>query len=160
MTWYHLLVFIHVVAAVIWVGGILFIGFVAVPSARRLPPETRGALLDQIGRRFRSLGYIMLAVLIATGVWQAGVRGATLANVLDGSFFATRFGALLGIKVLLIVIMIAVSSIHDFVVGPASARLLATKRDSTRLRKQAAWLARITAVLALLVLWYGIRMVR
>lgn len=148
------------VGAVIWVGGILFLGFVAVPAMRRLPGETRGELLDVIGRRFRLIGYSILGLLFLTGVVQMSIRGATVSNVLDGSFFATSFGTALGIKLILVVVMIAVSAIHDFVVGPASAQALAAGQDPGRLRKAASWLARITALLAILVVYYAVKMVR
>lgn len=53
-TFYPLAVLIHVVAAVIWAGGVLFIGFIAYPAARQLDEETRTAVMAVIGRRFRS----------------------------------------------------------------------------------------------------------
>ncbi len=160
MSWYHLVVFVHVLGAVIWVGGILFLGFVAVPAIRRLPDDARGNLLSTIGRRFRLIGYLALAVLFITGIIQMVTLGANLSNVLDGSFFATRFGSSLAIKLVLVVIMVSVSAVHDFVVGPASARALASGADTTNLRQAASWLARVTAVLAVLVVYYAVRMLR
>lgn len=162
MKWsfYHVLVYLHVVGAVIWVGGILFLGFVAVPATRSLPPDKRGALLDALGRRFRALGYAVLVLLVVTGTLQAGARGATVASVLDGSFFRTGFGAALGIKLIFFALMVVVSALHDFYVGPASARALAAGGSDEKLRRTASWLARITALLALLVVLYATRLVR
>lgn len=160
MNWYPLIVFLHVLGATIWVGGILFLGFVAVPSARRLPDQTRSSLLDDIGRRFRTIGYAILGLLFVSGVIQMAVHGATVANVVNGSFFATRFGSTLGIKLILVVMMVAVSVIHDFFVGPASVDALAAGRPREGLRKAASWLARVTGLLAILVVYYAVRMMR
>lgn len=160
MNWYRLVVFIHVLGAIIWVGGILFLGFVAVPSVRQLPDQDRSRLLDIIGRRFRLLGYTVLAVLLVTGVIQSVRLGATVTNVLDGSFFSTRFGSALGTKLLLVLAMTVVSVLHDFFVGPAAVRALSEGRSAVGLRKTASWLARVTAVLAILVVFYAVKMVR
>ncbi|HEY8449437.1 MAG TPA: hypothetical protein VIL95_03060 [Bacillota bacterium] len=45
MTWYHAVVSVHVLSAVLWVGGILFLSVVAVPVLRRLEPGTRARRL-------------------------------------------------------------------------------------------------------------------
>lgn len=160
MSLYHALVYIHIIGAIIWVGGILFLGFVAVPATRHMPTQERGQLLDALGRRFRVLGYAVLTIIAITGILQAGFQGATVANVLDGSFFATRFGKVLGIKLIFVVLMVAVSSVHDFYIGPRSADALAAGSESEGLRKAASWLARITAILALLVVYYATKMLR
>ena len=160
MTWYQFVVIVHVVCATMWVGGILFLGLVAVPAIRRMQPAARAELLGALGRRFRAIGYVLLGVLIVTGVVQSAFRGATIANVLDGTFFQQPFGATLGRKLLFFVAMLAVSIVHDFIVGPASVRAARAGRETERLRKAASWLARLTAVLALLVVAYAVLLVR
>lgn len=160
MNWYRTVVIIHVISATMWVGGILFLGLIAVPAARRLEKQARARLLSDLGNRFRNLGYTLLIILIVTGVIQAGAHGATVANVLDGSFMQTRFGATLAAKLLFFVLMLAVSIVHDFFVGPATVRAMEQGRDTERLRKIASWLARITAVLAIAVVIYATMLVR
>lgn len=160
MTWYSLVVLIHVLGAITWVGGILFIALVAVPSLRRMQSEIRTEFLNDIGRRFRNIGYGLLGVLIITGVIQAIHHGATIENVLDGSFFQTTFGSRFGKKMVFFVTMLAVSIAHDFFIGPATIRAAREGRDTERLRKAASWLARITGLLALGVVYYAVLMVR
>lgn len=160
MSWYQLVVFIHVISAIMWVGGILFLGVVAVPAVRRLQSETRSVLMSELGRRFRNIGYTLLGVLIVTGVIQAWVHGATVTNVLNGSFFQSRFGATLGAKLIFVLLMLGVSVVHDFVVGPASVRASQEGRETESLRKTASWLARLTALLALAVIAYAVMLVR
>ncbi len=160
MSWYQLVVFIHVISAVMWVGGILFLGIVAVPAVRRLQSETRSALMSDLGRRFRNVGYTLLGVLVITGVFQSWAHGATVANVLNGTFFATPFGSTLGTKLIYVLLMLCVSVVHDFVVGPASVRAASEGRETESLRKTASWLARLTALLALAVVAYAVMLVR
>lgn len=160
MTWYQVVVYIHILSAIIWVGGIMFLALVAVPAARRLQPDLRATLLSELGRRFRRIGYWLLAVLVLTGGIQIYARGATLANLTDGSFFQSRFGALLKVKLLLFLTMLVVSITHDFFVGPASTRALSAGEDTRRLRKTASWLARVTALLALAVVAYAVKLIR
>ncbi len=160
MSWYELTVYIHVVAAIIWVGGIMFLGIIAVPAVRRLAPDVRTNLMSDLGSRFRRTGYTLLVILILTGLVQSSFRGATVSNVLDGSFFATTFGRTLGLKLLFFILMLIASIAHDFYVGPAAVKAASAGTETPGLRNAASWLARITAVLALVVVAYAVLLVR
>ncbi|MBI3967396.1 MAG: DUF4149 domain-containing protein [Chloroflexi bacterium] len=158
---YQLSIFVHVLSAIVWVGGMLFLALVAVPATRHLPPAERGALVGALGVRFRPIGWLCIGVLVATGLVNAAYRGVTLASLMDGRLFSSQLGWLLAIKVTLVAVMIALSAIHDFAVGPASVRA-ATATDAAtaalraRLRRQASWLARVTTLLALVVVALGV----
>ena len=67
---YQWVVFAHIIAAIAWIGGMLFVALVLVPVLRRGPRELRAALLDRVGRRFRTVGWAAIAVLLVTGVWM------------------------------------------------------------------------------------------
>lgn len=157
---YQVAVFLHVVGATVWVGGIFFLAAVAVPVARRFDPATRSRIVAEAGRQFRLIGWTTLAAMVVTGAYAATVRGATLQNVLDGTFWTTAFGRTLAMKLVLVGLMVAVSFVHDFVVGPAATRAQAAGQETARLRRAAAWLARITGVLALGVLFLAVLLVR
>lgn len=161
MSWYKVVVYSHIVSAIGWVGGILFLGLVAAPAARQLDDTARSKIMNELGSRFVKVGYTLLGVLAVTGIIQAGFHGATVATFLNGSFFAaSTFGRRLGLKLLFIVLMLGVSVSHDFYVGPAAVRAAQEGRDTARLRKIASWLARITALLALIVIAYAMQLVR
>lgn len=160
MTWYHFVVSIHIIGAIIWVGGIFFLGLIAVPVLRRQQATKRAELLTDFGNRFRTIGYAILGLLVITGIIQAIYHGATVTNVLNGTFFQTHFGSSLAKKLLFFGAMVAVSVVHDFYVGPASARAAQEGRDTEALRTAASWLARLTALLALGVVIFAIIMLR
>ncbi len=162
---YQVIVFLHILSAVVWVGGLLTLALVVVPVARGLPAAERGALLDAVGRRFRMVGWVCLLLLPGTGVVLAGFRGVTPALLLSGQWLASQFGQLLLAKLVLVAVMVGLSLVHDLVLGPASARLPARGKgranaEVTRLRRQAAWTARASAVLAILVVGLAVALVR
>ncbi len=60
---------VHVLSAVTWLGGMLFIALILVPVTRRVQdPLLRLDLITQTGKRFRTVGWIALGLLVATGV--------------------------------------------------------------------------------------------
>jgi uncharacterized membrane protein len=75
---------IHVLAAITWVGGMLFIALVLVPTVRALddaPVRTR--VIRDSGRRFRVVAWMALAILVLTGVLCAQETGGSLFGRAD-----------------------------------------------------------------------------
>jgi uncharacterized membrane protein len=61
---------VHVGAAVMGVGGIAFMLFILFPAAGALSDEHRGALLKSVMGRFRWLAWIMILLLLASGLYN------------------------------------------------------------------------------------------
>ena len=120
---YYIAVMLHVVAAFVWVGGVLMIGAVALPAARNLPEEQQRPAISAIARRFRPIGWTALAVLLLTGLFMLWEWGARPANLIDLSFFEIDRNKPLGIKLLLVIAMIISSGLHDWWVGPRATEL-------------------------------------
>ena len=57
--------FIHVLAATVWVGGQITLGGL-VPVVRKLGPEATRS----VARQFNRLAWPAFAVLVATGIWN------------------------------------------------------------------------------------------
>ena len=106
---------VHLLAAIVWVGGTVALVFVSVPPAQRLEGPQRAAMLRELGRRWRPIGWSALAVAIATGVWIA-----SLEHAYDTT--PTRFDVVLAIKGALVGLLVAGAYLHDFVLGPGLAR--------------------------------------
>jgi uncharacterized membrane protein len=54
---YYLNVTIHVLAAMLWLGGMFFLGVVGAPVLRAIdPPPLRQRLFQELGTRFRRVG--------------------------------------------------------------------------------------------------------
>lgn len=139
---------LHLLAAATWVGGMVFLALVLVPLLRRLPePSVRVGLLSATGRRFRAVGWLAIALLVVTGT-------ATLVLT------SRPIGPLLATKLALVALMLVLAALHDFVLGPRWVR----QRSSASVGAAAAaggsravaWLARLTLLLALVVLLLGL----
>ncbi len=153
------IVLIHVLAAFIWLGGMFFIALVAVPALRTIePPEKRIELLADTARRFRGVSWIAILVLLATGVVNAINHGVTSEMISTGAIFLSNFGKVLTVKVILVLIMVVLSAIHDFFLGPQLTNLMSSNlsipdslQSLKRRRKYVSWLARVNVILGILV---------
>jgi uncharacterized membrane protein len=172
MILYQLSVFLHILSAVIWIGGMLFLALVVVPTTRGLPPAERASLFGAVGRRFRTVGWVCIVTLLVTGTVNTAYRGVTWDNLFTTQLWGSSFGTTLALKLAVVVVMIALSVYHDFVIGPKSVRLLEQTaghdlpahperlHEAMRLRRLASVLGRLEAILALVVLALAIMLVR
>ncbi len=161
---YHVVVFLHLTAAAVWVGGLLFLALVAIPVARQLPPAERAHLVTALGRRFLPVAWTALGVLVVTGVASAALRGVTWEAVVTGRLWGGTFGRLLTVKAMLVAATLALSGLHDFLLGPASTRVAdrhgPDSPAAVRLRRRASWIARANTALALVIVALAVMLVR
>lgn len=92
---------IHLCAAMIGVGGIAFLGFLLIPSARVLSPEQRDVLLKKVQGKFRWVSWSVILLLIGSGLYNVRAYYWELAW--------GRAWLLLTIKILLALLVFAVS---------------------------------------------------
>jgi putative copper resistance protein D len=111
---------LHLIAAAVWAGGMVFLGLAVGAARRTLADQERIALFRQLGRRFLIVGGIAMAVLIATGTDMASDRLASF-----GDLFDTDYGKRLAEKLALVIVVIALTAFHSLVQGPALSRLRA-----------------------------------
>ena len=162
--WYYANVTVHVLAAMLWLGGMFFLGVVGAPALRRVePPPLRQALFRDLGERFRAAGWWAIAVLVVTGVlnlWFRGwLRGASPA-LLHAEFWRTGTGHALAAKLACVVVMIATSATHDFVLGPAAGRAAPGSPRARALRRRAALAARVNALVGVALVVAAVRLAR
>jgi uncharacterized membrane protein len=163
MSLYHLVITLHLLAAITWVGGMLFLSMVTVPALRGLELPLRTRLLTSIGRQFRWVGWASIAVLASTGLIILSYYGVGPGDLLDASFWGTQFGSRLALKLALVGAMLLLSALHDFLLGPRSTALSRSGGDPQRaavFRRRVSWLARISLVLAILVVGASVGLTR
>lgn len=132
---------VHVLAVVVWLGGMLFIALVLVPVVRRLgDPALRTRLVHEAGVRFRTVGWITLGLLLASGLGNLWLRPYLLE--------LPRFQ----VKLTLVVVALGLAAVHDFVLGPRAGRPGA----SPRARVRASWVARVNVVLVTAIVVLGL----
>jgi len=159
---YLLSVTLHVLAAFLWLGGLFFLAAVGAPVLRRMEPaELRARLFHGIGKRFRLIGWIAIAVLVLTGLGNLHFRGLLRMEVLrDPGFWTQPYGRTLAWKVGLVVAMVALAALHDFVLGPRASRLPPGSPEALRARRRATWLARVNTLLGILLIAVSVRLAR
>jgi uncharacterized membrane protein len=161
---YLLSVWLHILAAATWLGGMLFLTLVLVPVVRR--PAYRsaaGELFHLTGARFRWVGWICFGLLILSGTFNLIYRGVTWDDVFSSAFWLGAWGRILGTKLLLVATILLASAYHDFVIGPQAT--LAWRKDprgarSQSLRRQASLIGRINLIAGLVVVILAVMLVR
>jgi copper resistance protein D len=161
-TLYHLNVLLHLLAAFLWLGGMFFFAAVGAPVLRKVePPALRARLFNELGVRFRTVGWACIAVLLATGTANLWFRGLLRWEALGSpEFWGTRYGTALAWKLGAVATMIAASAVHDFVTGPRAGRLEPGSPAALRARRRTAWLARGNALVGLVLVYAALRLAR
>ena len=161
---YLLSVTLHILAAALWAGGMLFLVFVIVPLLRTPALRERAvALVTALGLRFRSVGWASLLVLIVTGFVNAAFRAPSPGALVDAVWWSSPFGRLLAQKLVLVGVILALSAVHDFAVGPRASALLAADPGSPRAlrwQQSARWMGRINLFLAVAVIALAVALAR
>lgn len=133
---------VHVLAAVVWLGGMLFLALVLVPVARGIgDPAVRSELIGRAGRRFRSVAWVALGLLLASGVASLLTRPSYL-QILTFQ-----------VKLALVLLALILSTLHDFVLGPRANRLPA---EAQQARKWVTVLARVNVLVVLAIVLLGL----
>jgi putative copper export protein len=122
VTWSTIRVFLHVLAATVWVGGQLTLGAL-ITAVRPAGPER----IRAVARRFEQVAWPAFAVLLATGIWNlfaldaAEQRGPWLVTLL--------------VKLVCVAITGTAAAIHVLVAAPRVRRAA----DEASRRKAAAF---------------------
>lgn len=160
---YYVNVALHVLAAMLWLGGMFFLGVVGAPALRAIEqPALRQRLFQELGVRFRSVGWVAIAVLILTGLVNLHYRGWLHWDGVFASaaFWRTGVGTALAIKLASVTVMIIVSAVHDFALGPLAGRVEPGSPQAIAFRRRAALLARVNALLGVVVVVAAVRLPR
>lgn len=101
------------------------------------------------GLKFRFYGYIVLAILFVTGLLNIYLRGISFS--LD-FFIRTRYGQLVELKIILFVLMLTVSLMHDVIVG----RKALEQMENQDIKLIARWTGRLLLLIALIMAYIGV----
>ena len=159
---YFVNVTVHILAAFLWLGGLLFLGIVGAPVLRHVQPQSlRAELFSRLGNHFRPIAWVAIAVLLVTGVLNLHFRGQLTWETLGaGAFWISPYGRALAWKLFCVAGIVIGSAYHDFAIGPAASGAEPGSDEANALRKRAAWVGRINAVLAVLLIIAAARLTR
>jgi len=158
---YYFTVSLHLLAAIVWLGGMLFFA-IAAPILRRIEDEeVRAGLFDSLGRRLRLVGWICVSLLLVTGVGQLQMRGWWGATFWGRpGFWRTALGSALAWKLGLVTLMIAVQLVHDFWLGPRAGLATQGTDEARSWRRHAVQIARLNVVVGLVLVYVAVRLAR
>jgi copper resistance protein D len=142
--------YLHVVAAVVWIGGLAYQAHVLLPAARRGEPAPFGAA----ARRARPLTWTAIAVVVLTGFYNV-TRLGDLARVMESGA-----GLLLAAKFTLVILAVALAGQRDFAQVTLLNAALASGADPTRPLTAITRLDRLVLLLGLVVIYLGLAVSR
>ena len=145
VTWIHLL------SAVVWIGGIFFILFVALPSAKKTL-EQPGKLMGAIGKRFVPMANISILLIFITGIFMSLLSHIFSELVSLNSLWTQTLFA----KVLTALAMAGIHFYRGLVLTPKIERLAAEgnhPEDIKRLQRLSLNLVKANFILGIMVLF-------
>ena len=145
-----LVLWLHVLAVVVWVGGLMYQAHVLLPAAR----GGAAGPFAEAAARARPVAWTAIALAVLTGFYNV-TRLGPLARVLESGA-----GLLLAGKFTLVIVLVALAAQRDFTQVPRLRRALAEGSDPTSALGAIAWLDRVTLALALVVIYLGLALSR
>jgi putative copper resistance protein D len=154
-----LLVWLHILAAVMWIGGMIFLSLVLAPLMRSHNSASEViAFFRSAARRFRFVVWGAVALLLSTGPMLLRQRGL---SVLDPSGWPHVLQMKLGLVGILLLLTVA----HDFLHGSWANRIRTIPESARSSWEQmiihtSSWVPRVALVVALLVLAAAVLLAR
>ena len=146
---------LHMLATILWIGGLSAVILLVLPAARQgLEAEQYARLLDKIQRRLDPLGWLSLAVLLGTGLFQMNANPNYTGLLAIGS----RWAVAILIKHLVFLVMIAVSAYLTWVLLPTLRRITLLRArgqevaGAERLARRERLLLRLNLILGVIIL--------
>lgn len=145
-----LAVWLHVLGAMVWLGGLVYQAHVLAPAARVGQVGT----FAQAIRRARPIAWTALGLVVLTGLYQVTRLGPLEEVMASGAalLLAGKFG--------LVLVLVAVSGQRDFAQLARLGRALAAAEDPGPALRSIAWLDRIAMLLGIIVVYLGLAVSR
>lgn len=141
---------VHVLAAIVWIGGLAYQAHVQAPAARR----GEVAAFAAAARRARPLTWTAIALVVLSGFYNVAALGP-LPRVL-----ASGAGLMLAGKFVLVLLAVTLAGQRDFAQVPRLARALAAGTEAAPALRAIAWCDRLVLLLALAIVWLGLAVAR
>ncbi len=144
-----ILIWLHVIAVAVWLGGQVLTAAAVVPALRAAGDrEFWLHVMEGFTRRFGRLGIAAMIIIVVSGGAMVDPRLDQAENF-GASIYDARWGIIFVVKMALWAAMIAAIGLHQFVFGPRQLELArqaaAAADDSTELVR----VRRLTIVLSI-----------
>ena len=142
--------YLHVVGAVVWIGGLAYQAHVLLPAARR------GAVAPfaDAARRARPVAWTAIGVVVLTGFYNVTQLGS-LERVME-----TGAGLRLAGKFILVILAVALTGQRDFAQLTLLDAAVTSGGDPSKALRAITRLDRVVLLLALVVIYLGLAISR
>jgi putative copper export protein len=149
-TAYFVSVFIHLIAASFWIGGMIFLPLVMLPGIKN--NTEKRLILIKTGIKFRLYGMVALALLLITGLLNINYRGLPFTT---DFFMQSGYGQLVLIKFALFTCIVFIYAAHDILHGRKAVGEM-NKHEGERFKLMARWTGRIALLISLVMAYLGL----
>ena len=150
MTVRLVLLWLHVVSAVVWVGGVAYQSHVLLPLARRGEVAT----FAEAARRARPVTWTAICVVVLTGFYNITQLGPMDRVMQSGA------GLMVVGKFLLVIALAAIMGQRDFAQLALLRGALASNADPQPALRSITRMDRLTLLVALIVIYLGLAISR
>ena len=143
--------FFHILSAIFWIGGMLFLTLVVVPFLSTIQdPREKSKIYQTVGKKYRLYGWVAILTLLTTGpIILYKLYGLSMQDVFTPAVHATGFGKALAIKLFFVTVIVLSSLFHDFYLGPKA-------RTSPKISFFARLFGRSNLIIALIIVIFAV----
>jgi uncharacterized membrane protein len=146
---------LHILAVAVWVGPQFFLFIAAVPAIREIEDmAVRARVMRTITTRFGWMAWAALGVIVLTGISNLFQEGDQ-ADLWDTGL---RWFSVFSTKMVLVGIMVALTAVHSFLIGPRQLELMEreeTGDEALRLRRAGIALSGVVLLISVIVIFLG-----
>ena len=141
---------LHLTATVVWIGGIAFILFIAIPSAKQVLGADAGKLMGEISKRFTPIANYSIIFIVVTGAALTcfNKQFSGIGN------FGNSWSLTLIMKHVLVFVMVAVHFYRGLILAPRIVKTEAAS-EKTSLQKLSLNLVKLNFCLGVIVLLFS-----
>lgn len=138
---------VHLLAAVIWVGGIASILFVVLPSARKVLGGEAARLMKEVSGKFTPMANLSIVLLISTGLVLILMNSQPAGSGESTNIWTLPFG----LKLILSSVMILIHFYRNLLLTPKIARTT-SETSKASLQRQSLNLVIVNLIIGIAVL--------
>jgi len=148
----YVVTWIHLLAAITFIGGWMFVQFVLRPSLTegkvKSPSMDALEMVKKVGQRFKMVGWVSLMALVFTGASQ-------LLDESGSARIETSWGLIMKLKLFVFAIVGGLIFVHDLILDPYGVSATGRKEEAQPLMfsGKVVWVQRTILVLSLIVLF-------
>ena len=148
----YVVTWIHLLAAITFIGGWMFVQLVVRPSLTegkaKVPSMEALEMVKKFGQRFKMVGWVSLMALVFTGASQ-------LLDESGSARIETSWGLIMMLKLFVFAIVGGLIFVHDLILDPygVSAKSKKTETEPLLFSGKVVWVQRAILSLSLAVLF-------